>query len=220
MNKFERLKLMDSLEALKYLTKVLGEEQAQEFFKEEKLFTPVKNVEVGSFLLYAGIEWVVLEQTKKGALLLAKQRLFNSAFDTVENNNWSKSSLRKELNNFNDKGMQCGFEHIENINKNDLVEFERDLTTDDGTDYGKCKDYLSLITCEEYRKYRKLIPNADNLWWTATGDSLVYSYCVRHVYSNGTLDGSSARIGNYGVRPLCILKSETEVEVLKECKKF
>ena len=217
MNKFERLKTMDSSEALKYLEKVLGKEQAQEFFKEEKLFTPVKNAEVGSFILYAGIEWVVLEQTKKGALLFAKQRLFDRAFDTNEKNDWSKSSLRKELNNFNEKGMQRGFEHTENINKNDLVEFERDLTTDDGmTDYGKCKDYLSLITCEEYRKYRGLISNADDWWWTATGDSLVYSYFVRIVYSGGALSHYYARNGSYGVRPLCILKSETEVEICEK----
>lgn len=217
MNKFERLKTMDSSEALKYLEKVLGKEQTQEFFKEEKLLTPVKNAEVGSFILYAGIEWVVLEQTKKGALLLAKHRLFDRAFDTDECNNWSKSSLRKELNNFNDKGMQRGFERTENINKNDLVEFERDLTTDDGiTNYGKCKDYLSLITCEEYRKYRKLIPNADDWWWTATGDSLVCSYYVRIVYSFGTLDDNNAYYGGSGVRPLCVLKSETEVEICKK----
>lgn len=217
MNKFERLKTMSSSEALKYLEKVLGKEQAQEFFKEEKLFTTVKNAEVGSFILYAGIEWVVLEQTKKGALLLAKQRLFDRAFDANEKNDWSKSSLRKELNNFNDKGMQRGFEHTENINKNDLVEFERDLTTDDGmTDYGKCKDYLSLITCEEYRKYRKLIPNADDWWWTATGDSLVYSCNVRYVYSGGALNNNFAYIGLSGVCPLCILKSETEVEVCEK----
>lgn len=60
MNKFERLKTMNASEALKYLEKVLGKEQAQEFFKEAKLFTPVKNAEVGSFILYAGIEWVVV----------------------------------------------------------------------------------------------------------------------------------------------------------------
>lgn len=181
---------------------------------EERFFIPVKNAEVGLVVLYAGIEWVVLEQTKKGALLLAKQRLFDRAFDTGEKNDWSKSSLRRELNNFNKKGFQCGFEHIKNINKNDLVKFERDLTTDDGmTDYGKCKDYLSLISCKEYRKYRKLIPNADDWWWTATGDSLVYSYGVRFVNSLGTLSSYYACFGSTGVRPLCILKPETEVEV-------
>lgn len=217
MNKFERLKTMNSSEALKYLEKVLGKEQSQEFFKEEKLFTPVKNAEVGSFILYAGIEWVVLEQTKKGALLLAKQRLFDRAFDTGEKNDWSKSSLRRELNNFNEKGFQCGFEHIKNINKNDLVKFERNLTTDDGmTDYGKCKDYLSLISCKEYRKYRKLIPNDDDWWWTVTGDSLVYSCIVRFVDSYGTLLSDFACNGLSGVRPLCILKSETEVEICEK----
>lgn len=81
------------------------------------------------------------------------------------------------------------------------------------TDYGKCKDYISLISCEEYRKFRKLIPNADDWWWTLTADSLVYDSIVRLVSSNGTLDGSVACSGSYGVRPLCVLKPEIKVEL-------
>ena len=84
------------------------------------------------------------------------------------------------------------------------------------TDYGKCKDYISLISCEEYRKFRKLIPNADDWWWTLTGDSLVYSRSVRRVNSNGSLSISGARNGSYGVRPLCVLKSDTEVELCEK----
>ena len=217
MNKFERLKTMNPQEAQAFIAKIVGEDSARKFFIEEPKTIMAAEAEVGSFIKYAGIEWVVLNRTASKVMVLAKHRLFDRAFDTNESNNWSKSSLRKELNNFNDKGFQRGFEHTENINKNDLVEFERDLTTDDGmTDYGKCKDYISLISCEEYRKFRKLIPNADDWWWTLTGDSLVCSHIVRIVYSNGTLNLYNACDGNYGVRPLCILKSDTEVELCEK----
>ena len=72
------------------------------------------------------------------------------------------------------------------------------------------------MTCEEYRKYRKLIPLADDWCWTITADSLVYDSYVRIVNSSGSLNVSNARSGSYGVRPLCILKSEIEVEVCDE----
>lgn len=217
MNKFERLKTMNPQEAQAFIAKIVGEDSAKKFFVEEPKTIMAAEAEVGSFIKYAGIEWVVLNRTASKVMVLAKHRLFDRAFDTNESNNWSKSSLRKELNNFNDKGFQRGFEHTENINKNDLVEFERDLTTDDGmTDYGKCKDYISLISCEEYRKFRKLIPNADDWWWTLTGDSLVYSRSVRIVVSDGTLGSYYARNGYDGVRPLCVLKSDTEVELCEK----
>lgn len=217
MNKFERLKTMNPQEAQAFIAKIVGEDSAKKFFVEEPKTVMAAEAEVGSFIKYAGIEWVVLNRTASKVMVLAKHRLFNRAFDTNESNNWSKSSLRKELNNFNEQGFQRGFEHTENINKNDLVEFERDLTTDDGmTDYGKCKDYISLISCEEYRKFRKLIPNADDWWWTLTGDSLVYSLLVRIVLSDGTLNYGSACYGGIGVRPLCILKSDTEVELCEK----
>ena len=217
MNKFERLKTMNPQEAQAFIAKIVGEDSARKFFVEEPKTVMAAEAEVGSFIKYAGIEWVVLNRTASKVMVLAKHRLFDRAFDTNESNNWSKSSLRKELNNFNEQGFQRGFEHTENINKNDLVEFERDLTTDDGmTDYGKCKDYISLISCEEYRKFRKLIPNADDWWWTLTGDSLVYSRIVRYVFSFGTLYSNIARFGFFGVRPLCVLKSDTEVELCEK----
>ena len=217
MNKFERLKTMNPQEAQAFIAKIVGEDSARKFFVEEPKTVMAAEAEVGSFIKYAGIEWVVLNRTASKVMVLAKHRLFDRAFDTNESNNWSKSSLREELNNFNEQGFQRGFEHTENINKNDLVEFERDLTTDDGmTDYGKCKDYISLISCEEYRKFRKLIPNADDWWWTLTGDSLVYSHYVRIVLSSGSLSSYYAFIGSLGVRPLCVLKSDTEVELCEK----
>ncbi len=215
MNKFERLKNMDTTEAKELIDSLIGEELTKKFFEEEKQTTPVsKVVKVGSFIKYGGLDWVVLEHTKKGVKVLSKTLLFERAFDSDNKNNWAKSSLRKELKNFNTGGCCTAHENLVGVKKSDLVEFNRNLTTDDGMrDYGTCKDYISLISCEEYRKYRDLIPNADNWWWTLTGDSLVYSYIVRDVGSGGTLGSNYAYIGSSGVRPLCILKPDTLVEI-------
>lgn len=217
MNKIERLKEMSSSEAQEYLKKLVREDKAKLFFEEEKKTADICSVKEGSFINYAGLEWVVLEHRKKGTLILAKHRLYNRAFDSSNHNDWEASSLRAELNNFNAGGYCVADERTARIKKSDLVEFERVLLTDDGMpDYGTCEDYISLITCEEYRKFRKLIPNADDWWWTATADSLVYKSFVRIVNSSGSLNNNFASYGRYGVRLLCLLKSEIEVELCEE----
>ena len=53
----------------------------------------------------------------------------------------------------------------------------------------------------------------DRWWWTATPDSPINSF-VRGVYSDGSLSSYVAFYGNYGVRPLCNLKSEILVSYL------
>lgn len=216
MNNFEKLKQMDETDAKKFIEHLVGEETAKKFFEEERKTFSISEAEVGSFIVYGGLEWVVLDKTTKGVKVLSKHRLYNRAFDTDNHNNWAASTLRNELNNFNKGGWCCAYENTSQINKKDLVEFERDLTTDDGMkDYGKCRDYMSLLTCEEYRKYRKLIPLADDWCWTITADSLVYDSFVRFVDSLGDLNISYASSGIGGVRPLCVLKPNTLVEVVE-----
>lgn len=44
-----------------------------------------------------------------------------------------------------------------------------DLVADNGDcAYGKVKDPVFILTCDEYRKYREFIPHYDRLVWTAT----------------------------------------------------
>ena len=171
----------------------------------------IKEVKNGEKFKYGGIEWVKLDNAHGGALVLTVNKQANSAFDENESNNWETSSLRKSLNAAENGRFTATF--LKDVNKEDLIEFERDLTTDDGmAEYGTCKDFISLYTCDEYRKYRKFIPECEAWHWTLTADSLVYAYYVRYVYADGTLSNCSANLGN-GVRPLCVLKNETFVEV-------
>lgn len=163
----------------------------------------IKDVENGSKLKFGKIEFVKLDNTCGGSLCLATDVLFKDHFAEGNKNNWATSSLRQKLT-----GVIGNY-----IDKNALVSFDRDLTTDDGmTDYGHITDIVSLLTCDEYRKYRKFIPNCGKWHWTITADSLEYSCIVRRVGSDGSLSNGSA-YGLGGVRPLCVLKSGTIVEV-------
>lgn len=167
--------------------------------------TKLKMIEQGQRFKYGEKEFVKLDALNGGYLCLAADVWFRARFDEDDKNNWATSSLRKEL----------AARIVEFIPEENLIPFERDLTTDDGmTDYGTCTDIVSLLTCDEYRKYRKLIPNCGKWHWTNTADSLEYSCRVRVVGSGGSLGCNFAYGGYGGVRPLCVLKSDTLVEVV------
>lgn len=160
--------------------------------------------EVGETITVAGITWRVLDKLEKGYLVISdgfygEDRKFDGSC-----NNWKCSDLRKELNtDLKDK--------IEDeLGKGALVGFERDLLSMDGqTEYGTCKDLVSLISVDEYRKYRKFLPSTDRYWWTITPDSTPCnndSTCLRVVSPGGYIGGISCSISR-GVRPFCIFSS-------------
>ena len=184
--------------------------------KQEKIMgnreIKVKELKAGDRFIYGDIEWVKLDDAHGGALVLSVNSQTDFAFDKNGRNNWVNSSLRKRLNETKNGRFTVAF--LKDINKEDLIGFVRNLTTDDGmTEYGTCKDFVSLYTCDEYRKYRKLIPDCGVWHWTVTADSLVYSRLVRCVDSDGGLGNNNAYHGYGGVRPLCVLKSDTTVMV-------
>lgn len=160
--------------------------------------------EVGETITVAGITWRVLDKLEKGYLVISdgfygEDRKFDGSC-----NNWKCSDLRKELNtDLKDK--------IEDeLGKGALVGFERDLLSMDGqTEYGTCKDLVSLISVDEYRKYRKFLPSTDRYWWTITPDSTPCnndSTCLRVVSPVGRIRNYSCNCSG-GVRPFCIFSS-------------
>lgn len=169
----------------------------------------------GDTVIIAGREYNVLDTDSRGGVFcLAKEIAFDAAFDRGNCNNWATSSLRKSLNEEFRKEIE------DEIGAEALIEIERDLTSDDGLkDYGTCRDKITLITCDEYRKYRYQIPDKDDWWWTATAYSTPNSSDSCHarlVYTDGSLYYYYAFGGGNGVVPgLCILSS-LEVEKVEE----
>lgn len=147
--------------------------------------------------------WKILDITSAGYICLADS-IEDMKFDS-DSNNWENSDLRDYLNEgFLEKiAAEIGLENI--------VPFERDLLSLDGqTEYGKCEDKVSLLTVDEYRKYRNLIPNTKDYWWwlvspwsTPCND---YKRAVAVVSSAGNIYGCNCDC-NCGVRPVCIFSS-------------
>lgn len=159
---------------------------------------------IGGTIEIAGSEWTVLDKTDIGYLAIMRGfESLGTEFDK-KSNNWKNSELRDYLNT-------KFLEKVESdIGKGILPEFERDLLSLDGQkEYGKCTDKVSLLTVDEYRKYREYLPNTDKWWWLCTPWSTVCNECeytVAVVSPSGFI--SSSNYDNYcGVRPVCIFPS-------------
>lgn len=164
---------------------------------------PVGLVIGGKFEL-AGLMWTILDITDKGYMCLA-DRLEDSMSFANKSNDWSNSGLREYLDN-------VFLERIAGeIGKENIIPFNRNLLSLDGqTEYGECEDMVSLLTVDEYRKYRKLIPNAGYWWWTCTPWSTESnSYEVETTVVSPSGFFGSHYCYNYlnGVRPFCIFSS-------------
>lgn len=169
-------------------------------YKKKYIGTP----EIGKVIELAGMDWLILDKTEKGYFAILngfdeKERTFDST-----SNNWITSKLRNELNARFLKKI------TDELGKDAVIEFDRDLLSMDGqTEYGHCKDKISFLTVDEYRKYRKLLPNMDKWWWLLTP----WSTPVNDFSTTITVVSPSGNIGNYyyncvfGVRPVCIFSS-------------
>lgn len=169
-------------------------------YKKKYIGTP----EIGKVIELAGMDWLILDKTEKGYFAILngfdeKERTFDST-----SNNWITSKLRNELNARFLKKI------TDELGKDAVIEFDRDLLSMDGqTEYGHCKDKISFLTVDEYRKYRKLLPNMDKWWWLLTPWSTPvndFSTTNTVVSPSGCfIDGNCSDVS--GVRPACIFSS-------------
>ena len=159
---------------------------------------------IGDTFDIAGLTWKILDITAEGYMCLADKLTDKMTFDE-KSNDWVKSQLREYLNT----------EFIEKIadeiGEENIISFNRNLISLDGqTEYGECGDKVSLLTVDEYRKNRSLIPNTDDYWWwlvtpwsTPCND---YETSVAVVAPAGFINcGVCYRL--IGVRPVCIFSS-------------
>lgn len=164
----------------------------------------MKKPEIGKTVEIAGMEWMILDKTEKGYFAVlngfdGKERVFDS-----DSNNWISSKLREELNTKFLKKI------VDELGEDAVIEFDRDLLSLDGqTEYGHYKDKISLLTVDEYRKYRKLLPNMPKWWWLITPWSTPandYNSTLTVVSPSGDFDCYSYDYC-FGVRPVCIFSS-------------
>lgn len=109
---------------------------------------------------FKGFEWIVLDNNVDGGVLAIMASAWNNeeySFDDDGCNNYAKSSLRRKLLN----------ELLPVLGEDNLIPHEVDMVADNGDDrYGTVTDRVFILSCDEYRKYRKhvpLLPKTGNL---------------------------------------------------------
>ena len=154
----------------------------------------------GEHFIYNGIEFICLDIINGNYLAMTAKPWAEIPFDTNNRNDWRKSSLRRVLNN----------DFLELLDKKHLVVQTSDLIADNGDKaYGTSEDYVTILSCDQYRKYRDIVPLFEGWMWTLTPWSCYppYSYFVRNVYTTGYVNNHSAN-SSYGVAPACLFSSE------------
>ena len=180
----------------------LTNEQVEELKNALNTNVCVKDVASGDPFVYCGVEFVVLDHTEIGTLIMTKD-LVSDAVKFGANNNFADEAceVRKFLEEYSKK-----------FNKDDFVEFEVDLTSDDGLkDYGTFKSMVALLTADQARKYVDILDKykVNEWWWLVTPFSTPAhedEELVKCVSPRGSINRDLSYC-NCGVRPVCILKS-------------
>lgn len=154
----------------------------------------------GEHFIYNNIEFICLDIIDGNYLAMTAKPWQEMPFDTNNCNDWRKSSLRRVLNN----------DFLDLLDRKHLVKQTSDLIADNGDKaYGTCEDYVTILSCDQYRKYRDIVPLFEEWMWTLTpwtcnaggADS------VRYVSTTGIV-GSYYASYTYGVAPACVFSSE------------
>jgi hypothetical protein len=197
MRRIIKMKLEELIEKMKELSA-----------EAEKMLECISNADnhnilPGEHFTYNGIEFVCLDVFDNKMFAITSENVKSMEFsDTCDDgsNDWRKSKIRTWLNE----------EFIKKFNTEDLIVQTSELVADNGDDsYGKCQDYITLLSCDQYRKYRKFIPTYDDWVLTITPSSCSTGTAirVRIVTTSGALYYSYTHNRNV-VAPVCLFNLE------------
>ena len=156
---------------------------------------------VGEKFNFKGFEWVALEVHEDYVIAIMTKAWDTAPFDEDNRNDWRSSTIRKRLQE----------ELLPILGEENLITRSVDLVADNGDRrYSISKDKIWLLSCDDYRKYRKIILDncdfADDYWWTLTPwwiNDVGHGYLVRIIYPTGIVNSNSA-ISSLGVAPACV----------------
>lgn len=179
--------------------------------------TNITTLRPGEHFMFKGFEWVCLDPNHPDGGVLAIMakpwakdvKFCPSDKFADEKGNW---------NNYRTSNVRGILSSMANsvFDKESLLSHTIDLVADNGDRaYGTVQDFVFILTCDEYRKYRDYISHCDSCVWTATpwwcGDKdsdADGADDVRFVSEEDQLDVSGAyNIG--AVAPACILNPKS-----------
>jgi hypothetical protein len=190
--------------------------------------TNITTLRPGEHFMFKGFEWVCLDPNHPdgGVLaIMATPWAKNVKFcpsDKFTDKKFCPSCLfadeKGNMNNYRTSNVRGILSDIANtiFDRKSLLRHNVDLVADNGDRaYGTVQDFVFILTCDEYRKYRDYIPRYDSCIWTSTpwdcGDKdsdTGYASVVRILLVGGKLGRNSA-CGSYDVAPACILNPKS-----------
>lgn len=151
-------------------------------------------------------DFIVLKQGEEVTHVISKDFMAENIKFDEDTRDYKKSNLKKVI----ERNIQPLIER--EVGADNIIEHEVDLTSVDmQNEFGKCKCKVRPITFDEAREFNDLIVNKDldDWYWTCTPWSVEkrgYKYSINVVRPSGGIR-SNICDGRYGVRPVCILKS-------------
>jgi hypothetical protein len=155
------------------------------------------SLNIGEIFRIGNIEYVVLDKQDDNISCITKGFVNDSMRFDNNTNKFKKSSINNYLNT-----MYYGW-FKDQVGEENIIKH-------------KCEDSncnISLLTLDQYKKYRGTIPNAGPWWWLATPCENT-AFNVYIVCSDGYVRDCGCCYGDVGVRPFCILKSS----ILVSCR--
>lgn len=168
-------------------------------------------VKPGSVVTIGNRDYIVLDHAGETIAVITKESTRDMEFGDSED--YEKSYVR----------FYCNGEFYEElakvVGKENIIQHIVKLEANDGTGKGKtCRDFISIITTENYRRYREFLKPYGNWWWTATrinSDNSDYARRVCCICFDGVLGWDGCGYSN-GVRPFCILNSSVSCKITEE----
>lgn len=195
-------KIKDALKT--FSCEVISQNEREVVIKVTKKYIKLADIKNGSNFKVGDFEFIKLGDLEDGEVAAVIMKDFVKEMKFGKCNNYAESDVRKYLNNDFLKELDKA------VGADNILRHDVDLTANDGLkDYGVVRDRVSLITADNYRKYREFLPGYGGWWWTATPFSCKsnnYASGVCYVYVSGTLDGNSCGYSE-GVRPFCTFSS-------------
>ena len=179
--------------------------------------TNITTLRPGEHFMFKGFEWVCLDPNHHDGGVLAIMaktwaedvKFCPSGKFADEKGNW---------NNYRTSNVRGILSDMANdvFERKSLLRHNVDLVADNGDrSYGTAQDFVFILTCDEYRKYRDYIPHYVIPIWTATPWCCGNKYSdvgianvVRFVNAVGWVGSHRAHCGA-AVAPACILNPKS-----------
>lgn len=166
----------------------------------------IGSVKPGDTVTIGDREYIVLRHGEETTAIIAKKPTKTMVFG--KDGNYAKSDVRAYCNG------EFYEELCKVVGEYNVLPHTVNLVSDDGSNKGaSVTDFVSIPTCDLYRRYREFLPAIDSTSWTATRVTALVKNCAHGVCAitlGGILDKFDCGYP-LGVRPYCVLNSSVLV---------